>query len=353
MAIETQGLVSKPFDLCRVRLGEPLLRALHAIDVAGLGIALVEDAAAKMVGILTDGDIRRALLTGATLESALDAHVHRKFLAVSPAASRAEVLDLMQSRRFTQIPILDADGRLAGLHTLHEILGSAPRPNWAVVMAGGLGKRLKPLTDTMPKPMIRVAGRPILERIVLHLVGFGIRQIFLAVNYKAEIIENHFGDGTSFGCTISYLRERIPLGTGGALSLLPSTPEHAVLVVNGDLLTQFDVDTLISFHVRGGYRATVGVHQHAYTVPFGVVELKDDRIVRMREKPSEIWQTNAGIYLVEPDLLRRIEPDTYYPLPALVEECLERGEPVGAFHVEQDWMDVGHQSALERARGLV
>jgi dTDP-glucose pyrophosphorylase len=345
--------MTAPFDSCRIRLGESLRHALRSLEASGLGIALVEEAGGKLAGILTDGDIRRALLSGATLECAVDEYTQRNFVAVGPAASRAEVLDLMQSRWLNQIPILDAEARLLGLHTLHEILGAASRPNWAVVMAGGRGERLRPLTDALPKPMIRVAGRPILERIVLHLVGFGFRQIFLAVNYKGELIEEHFGDGAAFGCSISYLRERRPLGTGGALSLLPLTPQHPLLVLNGDLLTQFDAGSLLSFHGRGAYRATVGVHQYAHTVPFGVVELKDDRIVRIREKPSEIWETNAGIYVIEPDLLKWIEPNTYFPFPALIEECLERGESVGAFHVEQDWIDVGHQSELRRARGLV
>jgi len=145
----------------------------------------------------------------------------------------------------------------------------------------------------------------------------------------------------------------MPLGTGGALSLLPATPDSPLIVLNGDLLTQFDVDRLVAFHEHGGYRATVGVHQHVYTIPFGVVETKNDRIVGIREKPSEAWQTNAGIYLLEPDLVGRIQPETLYALPTLIEDCLDRGEAVGAFHVEQDWIDVGRQSELERARGAV
>lgn len=344
--------MNKPFDACRLPLGSPLGHALRSLDTSGLGIVLVEDATGRVRGTITDGDIRRALLAGATLESAVDDHLKREFVAVGSAASRAEVLDLMQSRWLSQVPILDADGRLIGLHTLHEILGAAPRPNWAVVMAGGRGERLRPLTDAVPKPMLRVAGRPILERIILHLVGYGIRRIFLAVNYKAELIEQHFKDGTPFGCAIEYLREETPLGTGGALSLLPDLPAHPVLVLNGDLLTQFDVASLLTFHERGGYRATIGIHEYAHTVPFGVVELDADRIVQMREKPSEIWLANAGIYVLEPEVIARVPRGGNYPLPALVEECLDRKEPVGAFRIESDWIDVGRQGELSRARGL-
>ena len=150
--------------------------------------------------------------------------MRREFVAVSPDVGRTEVLDLMRARTLNQIPIVDETGKVVGLHLLREIVGSMPRPNWAVVMAGGRGERLRPLSDTIPKPMVRVAGRPILERIVLHLVGFGIRRIFLSVNYLANIIEDYFGDGSHHGCTIEYLREDRPLGTGGSLSLLPETP---------------------------------------------------------------------------------------------------------------------------------
>lgn len=345
--------MSKSFDACRIRLGAPLRQALKSLDESALGIVLVEDPSGRVVGTLTDGDTRRALLGGATLDSLVDGHVKRPFASVGPGASRAEVLDIMQSRWLSQIPILDDQGRLIGLHTLHEILGASPRPNWAVVMAGGRGERLRPITDTIPKPMIHVAGRPILERIVLHLVGFGIRRIFLAVNYKADVIERHFGDGTRFGCAIEYLREETPLGTGGALSLLPEAPADPLLVLNGDLLTQFDVGSLLSFHAHGRFVATVGIHEYTHAIPFGVVDVEDDRIVQMREKPSHVWLTNAGIYAIEPSIVSRVPRGTDYPLPALVEECLDRQEPIGAFRIEADWIDVGRQAELRRARGLV
>ena len=345
--------MTKQFDVCRIRLGAPLRAALSSLDASALGIVIVEDASGHVVGTLTDGDIRRAFLKGAQIESPVDDYAQRKFQAVGPATSRAEVLDLMQSRWLSQIPILSEDGRLVGLHTLHEILGASARPNWAVVMAGGRGERLRPLTDTVPKPMIRVAGRPILERIVLHLVGFGIRRIFLSVNYKADVIEAHFGDGSVFGCTIEYLREETPLGTGGALSLLPGAPEHPLLVLNGDLLTQFDVGNLLARHTAGNHLVTVGIHEYAHTIPLGVVELDGTRVVRLQEKPSAVWQTNAGIYVLQPELLGRVPKGTYYPLTSLIDACLEEGELVGAFHVEEDWIDVGQRPELERARGKV
>ena len=350
-AREAYSPVSQKFDACRVTLGLPLLAVLQSLDTSSLEIVLVEDEQGRARGVVTHGDVRRALLSGATLTTPVDAYVSTRFWFVSPGASRAEVLDLMQGRRIGAVPVVDEDRRFVGLHALHELLGAEPKPNWAVVMAGGRGERLRPLTDTVPKPMIKVAGRPIIERLVLHLVGFGIQRIFVSVNYRADVIEAHLGDGGALGCSIEYLREETPLGTGGALSLLPEGPAHPLVVLNGDLLTQVDVGRMLAFHEQGSYRATVGVHEYAHTVPYGVVDLDGDRVKQVREKPTDVWQVNAGIYVLDPALTGRVPAATYYGLPTLIDDCLERGEPVGAFYVREDWMDVGQHHELKRARG--
>lgn len=336
---------------CTVKTGDSLRDAMVALDAGGLEIVMVIQQECEVIGILTDGDIRRALLAGAALADPIDKHIQKKFFSVDQKASRAEVLDLMQSRRISQIPMLDHNGRLIGLHTLPEILGASPRPNWAVIMAGGRGERLRPLTDSIPKPMVRVAGRPILERIVLHLVGQGFRKIFLSVNYMAEVIEAHFGDGSTNGCEIQYLREKEPLGTGGALALLPAQPKHPLLVLNGDLLTQFDASGMLAFHVEGRHVATVGCYEYVHTVPYGVVDLCEGRVTAIHEKPRESWTVNAGIYVLEPFLLARVPNGTYFPLPALVEECLDRNESVGAYRIAGDWIDVGSPKEFSKAIG--
>ena len=230
-----------------------LVDAMQSLELSGVEIALLTDAEGRLAGIVTDGDIRRALLKGATMESPVGPHMVREFTRVGPDAGRAEVLDLMQARTLEQIPVVDAEGKLAGLHLLHELVGAIERPNWAVIMAGGKGVRLRPITEHLPKPMIPVAGRPILERLVLHLVGCGIRQVFLSINYLGHIVEQHFGDGSRFGCRIEYLREEQPLGTGGALALLPEPPTELLLVMNGDGVTQVDIGALLDFHERGGH----------------------------------------------------------------------------------------------------
>jgi dTDP-glucose pyrophosphorylase/CBS domain-containing protein len=340
-------------ELPIVRSGAGLKHALGVLDRCGIEIAIIVDQAERVVGIITDGDVRRSLLAGRTLEDRVEFAMNSDYVAVDPYVGRAEVLDLMRARRLEQVPIIGDGGELLGIHVLRELVGAVERENWAVIMAGGRGERLRPLTDAIPKPMLHVAGRPILERLILHLVGFGVRDVFLAVNYRADLIEEHFGDGGAFGCRIDYLRERVPLGTGGALSLLPRIPERPVVVLNGDLVTQFDVAQMLSVHSEKSYKATVAVHRHVHTVPFGVVDVDGERVVALREKPTQSWQVNAGVYVLSPDLIARVPRDTDFALPSLIEDCLERGERVGVFNIEEDWIDVGQHQELRRARGEV
>jgi NDP-sugar pyrophosphorylase family protein len=261
----------------------------------------------------------------------------------------------MHARYISQVPVLE-DGILVGLHVLRELLGAEERENVAVIMAGGRGTRLRPLTEQRPKPMLPVAGRPILERIVLHLTGAGIRTIYLAVNYMADMIEEHFGDGDDFGCRIEYLREDLarPLGTAGALALLPaevSASGEPLLVMNGDLVTQFHVGRLLDAHARGGGVATIGVRDYMHDVPFGVVTVEGDAVATLEEKPSAVWSVNAGIYAVESSLLGWVDAGREFPMTELIADALRRGERVVAHRLEGDWLDVGRVNELRQARG--
>src|SRR5688500_17268504 len=219
-------------------------------------VALVVDADGCVVGVVTDGDIRRGLLRGLALEGPVSAVMTTNYIYVGADADRASVLDLMKARSIRHVPVVGRDRRLLGVHFLETLLGTTDKPNAAVVMAGGEGRRLRPLTDRLPKPMVPVAGRPILERIVLHLVGYGVKRIYISVNYMAEVITGHFGDGSRFGCAIEYLRETTPLGTGGPLSLLKERPKDPLVVMNGDLVTQVDISRLLQFHGRSHAAAT-------------------------------------------------------------------------------------------------
>ena len=338
-------------EAATVDVGGTIRDAMLALDRGSLDIALVLDAARRLVGLMTDGDVRRVLLRGGGVSDRVADHMQKQFTAVGPRAGRAEVIELMQARYIQQIPVVDEHGTLVGLHLLRDVIGAPTRPNWAVVMAGGRGTRLAPLTDQMPKPMLRVAGRPILERIVLHLVGQGIRRIFLAINYLGHMIRDHFGDGARLGARIEYLAEDQPLGTGGALSLLPEPPTQPVLVMNGDLVTQADVAALLSFHEAGTQIATVGVRKYFHTVPFGCVDLEGDRLVRLDEKPTLTRLVNAGIYVLAPELVRALPQNVATSVPEILGAAMNRGELVRAFEIDDEWIDIGQREQLSQARG--
>ncbi len=338
--------------LTTLQPGATLRDALQQVDQSGIGLTVQVDEKRHVVGVLSDGDLRRALLQGAGLNDPVAPYVIADYTSVPPTARRADVLDLMQARGIRQIPIVDDQAKLHGIHTLESILGLKPRPNWAVVMAGGKGTRLRPITETIPKPMVPVAGRPILERIVLHLVGFGIRRIFLSVNYMSHVIEDHFQDGSQFGCEIEYLREDQPLGTGGALSLLPETPDDPVLVMNGDLIVQADFSRMLQFHDDGGYFATMGLRPYTHEVAFGCAETDGDRLTALEEKPVLTKLVNAGIYVLSPEAVDSVPSDTFFPITQLFEDALVVNRPCGAYTMEEDWLDIGRPDQLRRANGL-
>jgi dTDP-glucose pyrophosphorylase/CBS domain-containing protein len=315
-------------------------------------VVLVRDAKGRISGLITDGDIRRGLLAGATLQSPVTAIMHRDFFAVGQEVDRAAVLDLMKARRFQHVPVLDGERRLIAVHFLRDLIGAAPKPNIAVVMAGGKGTRLRPISETVPKPMVEVAGRPILERIILHLVGNGIHTVYLAVNYKAEIIEKYFGDGSEFGCTVSYLRENEPRGTGGPLSLLPIRPQHPIIVLNGDQVMHADLSAMLDHHCRQRAAATIAVGPHQVEVPFGTVVENGGRLIALQEKPTINFLVNRGIYVLEPEVLDAIPPVGEFPITALFESLLADGKPVGVFYFDDYWLDVGRPTDLRQANGL-
>ena len=343
-------MMAQPLDALIVPVSGTIRDAMLALDVGGRQIALAVDGGGVLVGVATDGNIRRAILRGAVPDDQLEPLLTRSFVAVGPSEGRAEVLDLMRARGIGSIPIVDDAGRPIGLHRLHEFLDPTPRPNVALVMAGGQGARLRPLTASIPKPMIRVAGRPILERIVLHLAGHGISHVYLAVNYLGSVIEEHFGDGAQFGCRIDYIREEKPLGTAGALGLLPEPLQRALLVMNGDLVTQADLGGLLDAHDAAGNSATIGVRKYLHTVPFGTVDRDGSHVTALEEKPTLEREVNTGMYALAPALVARVPPNERIDMPQLVSAALERGEAVGAFEIEDDWIDVGQRDQLERAR---
>lgn len=348
MALNSREVVAQA---C-VSVEADLRAALQALSAGGIGIALALDDAGRLVGTVADGDIRRALLDGATLDDPVSAVMSRSFFCVQAEGNhRAHAVELMVANRVKQVPVVDGEGHVVGVHLIEEYLEPDPLPNWAVILAGGRGTRLRPITEQIPKPMVPVAGRPILERLVQAVVGAGVRRVFLAVHYKKEIIKAHFGGGERHGCAIGYLEEERPLGTGGPLATLPSPPAHPLLVLNGDLVGDFRFREMIEHHTLAGNALTLGVGLHGYEVPFGVASVEGGRVTGFEEKPSHTWVINQGVYVVSPELLAFVKEGVEYPITDLIATALRRDLPVGAFELEGEWHDVGRPQDLRRARG--
>lgn len=324
--------------------------AMQAIDTNGREMVLVRDKSDRIVGLITDGDIRRGLLSGRTMDMPAASVMTREFFTVAPDADRASTLDVMKARSFQHVPVLDYNRRLIAIHFLRDLIGAMPKPNIAVIMAGGRGTRLRPVTESIPKPMLEVAGRPMLERIVLHLVGHGIQTIYISVNFMSGVIEKHFGDGSVFGCRIDYLRESEPLGTGGSLSLLTRRPEHPFLVLNGDLISRANVTALLEAHTQSKHLATVGVGPYQIQVPFGTVRQESGRLESLVEKPILDILVNRGIYVLDPAALDFVPKQNVFPITDLFNELLAANKSVGVFNFDDPWMDVGHMEDLRRAQ---
>ncbi len=329
---------------------------LAVIDRSALAVALIVDDEQRLVGLLTDGDVRRALLGGAALSAAALPFATAAPQTVPAGSGRAKVLDLMRALHIAAVPEVDTSGRLVGLHTLSDVIGVEPLPNPAVIMAGGRGTRLGELARDTPKPLMEVADRSILEWIVLNLVGGGVRDLYVSVNHLADQIESHLGDGSRLGCSVTYLREDPdrPLGTAGSLALFRATrPDLAVptLVLNGDLMFRFEPDQLLAFHDRCAATITVATRPYQHEVPFGVVETSGTSVTQVREKPSLSMNVNAGVYAVAPEALDLVEPGAPSTMPELIQTCLDKGATVAAWPLRSDWIDVGTPGDLARAKG--
>jgi len=327
-------------------------RAMEVIQANAREIVLVRDSVDRILGLVTDGDIRRGLLSGLTLDSQITLVMTREFFSVGPSTDRAAVLDTMKARTFQHVPVMDGERHLLAIHFLRDLIGATPKSNIAIIMAGGKGTRLRPITEKLPKPMIDVAGRPMIERTVLHLVGHGIRTIFISVNFMADVIERHFGDGSAFGCRINYLRETTPLGTGGALSLLPWRPAEPFLVLNGDLVTSVDVSAMLDTHVQGQHAATLGVGPYQVQIPFGTVTERNGVLVALEEKPTINMLINRGVYVLDPTALDHVPKDCEFPITSLFDALVAAKKSVGVFFFDDNWLDVAKPEDLHRARGL-
>jgi dTDP-glucose pyrophosphorylase len=337
---------NKKFPL--VKRTAPILDAIRTMDDGRLQIALIEDGG-RLVGTLTDGDVRRALLTGATLSQPVQTIMNASPVVAKVGITNEAALKVMRYHSIHQLPIVDADGKISDIKLIDDIPHASHADYWVVLMAGGAGQRLRPLTEDLPKPLINVGGRPILETILTNFITSGFSKFFISVNYKAEMIQSHFGDGSKWGVDISYLEEKTKLGTAGALSLLPSRPVDPIVVMNGDLLTTINFQQLIKYHKEHKAVATACVTEHSTTIPYGVVEISENAVRSIREKPQFKQFINAGVYLLEPDVFNYIEPNTALDMPNLLNMLVDDKKTTVAFPLREYWIDIGRLDDLKRA----
>ncbi len=335
---------------CSVSPSVSVAEAMAHLDRTGYGVLLLSDVDGRLAGVLTDGDIRRAILRGTLLSDACDTIAsHSAVTAVGPLGSEA-ALRIMDEHDVDQLPVLDCVGRVQSLLLRRDlVVQNADADLSAVVMAGGYGMRLRPLTEALPKPMLPVGDRPLLELTIAQLRRAGIKDVSLATHYLPETISRHFGNGESFGVRLNYLHEEHPLGTAGGLGLLKNA-EGTMLVINGDVLTGAPFPAMLAYHRQLRADLTVGVRKYELQVPFGVVECDDVRVTHIREKPSLNFFINAGAYLLEPHTLDLIPEGRRFDMTDLIQKLLDNGRTVVSYPIVEYWLDIGRQEDYQRAQ---
>lgn len=325
--------------------------AILVLDESAKQIILVVDKNNRLLGTVTDGDIRRSILTGMSLDDPIQKIMNSDPTVATIDESRESILTAMQRTGLHHIPLVDENHRVMGLETLNELIQSPTKKNWVVLMAGGLGSRLSPLTDECPKPMLKVGNKPLLETILENFIEYGFHQFYISVNYMADVVKSYFGDGSRWGVDICYLHEDQRLGTAGALGLLPKKPTEALLVMNGDLLTKVNFKQLLDFHSTHQAQATMCVREYDFQVPYGVVKIDAHRITSIDEKPIQRFFINAGIYALEPEALDLIPSNTYFDMPLLFKKLIEQQKETAVFPIREYWLDIGQLSDYDRANG--
>ena len=334
-----------------------LMDAVQAIEVSPRRMTIIVGLDDFLLGTITDGDIRRHLLKGGTLFDSVTAAMNAKPITVIEGSTKLGIQDLMRTKKVLAIPVVDVKNRYIDLLHLMDVTADTTKlENFketfdvAVIMAGGEGSRLRPLTTNTPKPMIKVGEIPLMEHQIRKLASIGVAKIYVSINYLGDVIEKYFGNGVKFGVKIDYLREDYKTGTAGSLSLLPELSEKAILVMNGDIFTASDYNSLYSFHLSSGSQFTIGAIKHKIEVPYGVVDLHGENVRSINEKPSKEYLCSSGIYAISPKILSIIPNSTEFNMTELITACISNGIQVKAFPIYEQWTDIGTPEDLEQAR---
>ena len=338
-------------DISKISLNadSTIEEALSVIDSGMVKIALVVNRKDQLIGTLSDGDIRRALLRKKSVVDTVKDVYQAQPIVSKEGSSREELLSLCDLHKVEQIPIVDENLKVVDLFLIHDRNSRNQRDNNVVLMAGGLGKRLRPLTNNIPKPMLHVGGRPILETIINNIVNSGFNNITICLGYKSNVIQDYFQDGSSYGANINYIVEEERMGTAGALTLLKQKFDKPFFVMNGDLLTNIDFDKMLDFHIKCKSKATMCVREYDIEVPYGVVNVANEDIISIEEKPIHSFFVNAGIYLLEPDCIGLIPDNKFYDMPTLFEELVATKQKIVSFPLKEYWLDIGRMADYERA----
>lgn len=330
----------------------PIFKAMAAMDRAGMGILLLCNDDRTLIGVLTDGDIRKAILRGMSLDLPCESIATHDPLFAVGEVDAVNALYLMDHGReifFDQLPVVDSTRRVINLILRRDLVKMDLLPLSAVIMAGGAGKRLRPLTDDMPKPMLPVGNRPLMEIIIDQLRLAGIRRVNVTTHYRAERISDYFGDGHNHGVDLNYVNEDTPLGTAGGLRLLDK-PKEPLLVINGDVLTHVDFRAMLTYHREHNAAMTVGVRLQSIQVPFGVLECDGSLVRGVREKPEVNFLVNAGVYLLEPEVFACIPENQHFDMTDLIQQLLREGQKVAGYPIMEYWRDIGQMQDYEQAQ---
>ena len=341
----------KKFDLkkLQISLTATIKDALIELNESPVKILFVVDGAMRVLGSITDGDIRRGILNGFSLDSSLCNVMRKNFRWIKDGDLKIDANTLMQNEGLLQIPVLDSFGRLTDIFLKDDFCENQYLPNAVVVMAGGKGVRLGRLTEKCPKPMLRIGNKPILEIILEQCINSGFKNFYFSVNYLKNQIIEHFGDGSKWNVNIDYIEEVNSLGTAGALGLIDETLHDPILVLNGDVLTRVDYKNLLNFHCEYGSDGTVCSIEYLSTIPYGVLNLEGSTVTSFCEKPIIPYQVNAGIYVLNPTLLKMIPKNEPLYMPAFLQSAIDKNLTVSIFPIHEYWLDIGRPETLERA----
>jgi len=339
----------KNIENVKLHINSTIKQALEIIDKAAMQIALIVDENDKLLGTLTDGDIRRGLLKGLDLNSSIESIIFKTPTIAKISDTKEDILKNALSKKLHQIPIVDENGKIIGIQEIEELIKPKEKANKVILMVGGLGTRLRPLTDNIPKPMLKVGNKPILQTIIEKFAEYGYTNVVLCVNYKSHVIEDYFGDGSEFGVNIEYVFEEQRMGTAGALSLLKEKPSEPFFVMNGDLLTNVNFEHLDSYHITNNSMGTMCVREYDFQVPYGVVNIKGSKILSIEEKPTHKFFVSAGIYMLSPEILEYIPQNKFYDMPTLFEKLISEDKNIISFPLREYWLDIGRIEEYKKA----